>query len=126
MTDQFVLNRKVNFPELIYNQDPQKLNSDHRFFQSEASEYWQLSPKGECFVCDKYKYTAIFFKKGLIPNSNTDLHEIKDKNFISRIKKEYDSDPKNEIDSMPQICGSVVDGSTYYYPYSRLNFDRKL
>jgi hypothetical protein len=27
----------------------------------DASKKWELSQKGECFVCDGHKYTVIFF-----------------------------------------------------------------
>lgn len=57
--DQFVVNRKYNFPELIYNQDPQI----DEYFQLDQCEKWTVSKKGECFVKDKHRYCLIFFRR---------------------------------------------------------------
>ena len=71
LVDQFVLTRKVNHPELIWNQDPQNDHSSKkRYFEVDAAENWQLSMKNECFMCDGHKYTAIFFKRGILSSAN--------------------------------------------------------
>ena len=53
-----VLTRKVNEPDLIFNQYPYK----DLYFEQDAGEQWVLSEKSECFVCDKHKLTVIFYK----------------------------------------------------------------
>jgi hypothetical protein len=127
MVDHFILTRKINNPELIFNQDPHKDHLNSRFFEVEAAECWRLSQKNECFMCDGYKYTTIFFKKGVLSMYNCrDLDEIEDKTILARLNSQYHRDVSNDGVYTPIICGSVVDGGDHKYPYSRFNFDRKL
>jgi hypothetical protein len=78
-------------------------------------------------VCDGYRYTAIFFKKGVLSKYNSEeLEEIKDEMILARLRNQYDRDPSNEGVHAPIICGSVVDGGDFKHPYSQFNFDRKL
>lgn len=128
MVDHFILTRKINNAELIFNQDPHKDHLKHcRYFEVEAAECWRLSRSNECFMCDGYKYTAIFFKKGILSTYNSkELDEITDSTIVARLKHQYNRDLSNEGVNAPVICGSVVDGGDFKYPYSRFNFDRKL
>ena len=51
MVDHFVLTRKVNEPELIFNQCRFK----DLYFEQDAAEQWALSDKSECHMCQKHK-----------------------------------------------------------------------
>ena len=47
----------------------------------DAAQEWKLSPQNECYVCQKYKYTMVFYNKSaMYPNKG--LTEIKDKTFL--------------------------------------------
>jgi len=32
-----------------------------QYFEIDASEQWVLSDKSECYICQKHRYTLIFF-----------------------------------------------------------------
>lgn len=56
--DQFVLTRKLNFPELIFNLDPrQDKNVKKRFFEIDHAHKWTMADnfqrKDVCYVCQK-------------------------------------------------------------------------
>ena len=89
LADHFVVTRKINSPELIWNQDQRK---DHdkktRYFEARAAESWQLSQRNECFMCDGHKYTAIFFEAGNMTDCNSkELLEVKDQKILERLKR---------------------------------------
>jgi len=86
-TDRFVLTRKINYPELIWNQNPH-YDRQHkkRYFEVDAAEQWKLSQKDECFICDAQCYTVIFFKDGGPIGTNKDLFEITDPKLLLKIK----------------------------------------
>lgn len=75
--DTFVLNRKVNHPELIFNQNKR----EDLFFEQDASETWKLLENGNCYQCQKHRYTMIFYEQEK-DAPNDDLIEIKDKKVI--------------------------------------------
>jgi len=105
-----ILTRKVNNPELVFNQ----CSASAKFFRVNAEEDWQLSSsKGECFICDCHKYTAIFFNKGVVSKNNLDLQEIKDPQFLAQLGREYEADERNKGIFVPQIRGTVVSGAGY-------------
>lgn len=127
MTDRFVLTRKINNPELVFNADPYKDKIPAlRYFQQDAGEYWRLSAGGECFMCDGHKYTVIFFKRGEQPNSNSGLFEVRDQSFVARLGREYHATPLNSNAHIPEIRGSVIEGNEVNYPYQRIRYDRRL
>lgn len=78
--DNFILNRKVNFPELIFNQDERQ----DKYFESDFSRKWQLLEpnfKNGCYVCQKHKYTIIQYDQRINSETfetfgNNDLIEI--------------------------------------------------
>ena len=111
MFDTVILTRKINNPELVFNKNPNK----HKYFRVNAGEEWKLNntSKGECFMCDCHKYTVIFFNKGVLASNNPDLDEIKDKEFVALLKKEYQADPLNKGVYVPQIRGTVVGGTGF-------------
>jgi hypothetical protein len=67
--DRFVLTRRVNQPELIFNESP---NNDHYF---DSADKWHYSNKEDCNVCLKSKYFVMIFDKN---QPLSDLKEIKD------------------------------------------------
>lgn len=58
LIDPFVVTRKVNAPELIFNQFKHK----DCYFDQDSAENWMLSQKNECFICQKHKYTCVFYE----------------------------------------------------------------
>ena len=52
--DRFVMTRKVNHPELIFNQSLKYDKTKYRFFKKDAAQQWKLSRNNECYVCQKY------------------------------------------------------------------------
>lgn len=62
-SDHFCVTRIINRPELIFNQRPLKDNDkQERFFQRNANASWRLSNKDECHICDRHRYTLVFFE----------------------------------------------------------------
>jgi len=80
----------------------------------------------ECFICDGHKYTIIFFKQGLLTQYNKDIYEVKDQRILSRLHNEYKANYAHQQVYTPIISGSVVDGGSSYYPFTRMCFERKL
>jgi len=59
-----VLSRKPGYPELIFNQDPRNdKNHKIRHFEKDHEAQWKFDPKkpNSCYVCEKQKYTMIFY-----------------------------------------------------------------
>lgn len=101
------MTRKVNHPELIFNQSLKYDNTKYRFFKKDASQQWKLSRNNECYVCNKYTYTIIFYEKSILyPNKG--LTEIKDSETLNIIKKDFDRNYKHFGSMTPIICGTVV------------------
>ena len=80
---------------------------------------WTLSKSTECILCDKFKYTIIFYDRD--SKSNPGLTEITDPNFLSEIKGDYIKNYKTYGTQTPIICGTVVKK-----PFGQSNFSRKL
>jgi hypothetical protein len=55
------------------------------------------------------------------PESNKGLIEIKDQEFLSKLKKEYDENIERYKTDQPIICGTLVNKS-----HNQKQFDRKL
>ena len=116
--DAFVVTRKLNHPELIFSQDPTR----DSFFEQNESEEWQVSLTGDCYVCDKHKYTMIFFNQD---GAQNDLTEITDER--SRLEIQRSMGMCNfSNDGAPVICGSVVPDSLQGGEKQHYNFRRKL
>lgn len=104
-SDCLVLTRKLNHPELIFN------NSNHQstYFQQDSDMQWRVSYNGqfthECYLCQKYKYTCIFLDKDG-PNSN--LVEIRDENIIKKVKENLNIEKTTDFRT-PIICGTVTE-----------------
>ena len=81
---------------------------------------WKLSRSNECFICEKYKYTIIFFEKGMF-SKNPELVEIFDKDFIADLRLEFNRNYLKYKTLVPLICGSVVNKGN-----NQGIFDRKL
>lgn len=108
MLDQFVVTRKINQPELIFNQN---VNKD-AYFDMDASENWQLqtenNPMTECHITHKHKYTMIFYEQG--NQINSDLQEVTDPEVVERVKDSLNITFKERKEIAPFICGSIVSG----------------
>jgi hypothetical protein len=75
-TDQFVITRIVNYPELIFNQRIKNdIQGKNNFFEKDAGMKWQLEKGSDCYVCQKHRYTIIFYEKGILSN-NPGLVEV--------------------------------------------------
>jgi len=71
LLDHFILTRKLNFPQLVFNQN----SHNDQYFERDHADKWQLSQRNDCYICQKYVYTIIFYDQR--PNSkNSDLIEI--------------------------------------------------
>ena len=80
--DQFVLTRKINHAELVFNQDIHKDKIPLlRYFEKDAGSFWQLSQRNECYCCDKHQFVHVYFENGLLAK-NQDFDEITDKDFL--------------------------------------------
>ena len=82
LNDQIVLTRKLNHSELIFNQKISRDNNKkERWFKKDADSDWMLSPKNECWICQRYHYTIVFYDRSA-PEKNKGLVEIKDEEFV--------------------------------------------
>lgn len=67
--DKFVLTRKNNLPEMVFNQNSrQDFNNKKRFFEVNHDQKWCLndndcSNRDVCYICEKQKYTMIFYQR---------------------------------------------------------------
>ena len=106
--DQIVLTRKLNHSELIFNQ---KISNDqiksNRFFKKDAYSDWQLSMNNQCYVCELYQYTCVFYDRK-DPEKNKGLNEIHDQELLDQLAKEYNQNIKLYKTQAPLICGTVV------------------
>ena len=69
--DRFVVTRIVNHPELVFNQSTLNDNSkDKRYFDRNHALKWCLSRGNECFMCQRYQYTIIFYIQSEDPAKN--------------------------------------------------------
>ena len=113
LVDEFVLSRIVNRPELIFNQKPYL----DQYFEMDASENWRLMDMacgigGGCPVCNKHKYTLIFYEQDMADpwSVNEDLIEMKDEGLVQQIKEDLNISFRYEKGIAPIIVGSVVTG----------------
>lgn len=113
MIDEFVLARWVNRPELVYNQQPYK----DSYFEMDAGEDWRLYDTktgihGGCPICNKHKYTLIFYEQDMSDpwSLNEDLIEIKDSNVIQKIQEDLNISYRYAKGIAPLIVGTVVAG----------------
>ena len=54
-----VITRKLGHPELIFNEH----DSKNTHFKVHASAKWARMQSSECWICDQWKYTLIFFSR---------------------------------------------------------------
>ena len=114
------MTRKLNHPELIFNQTIKNDHTKHRFFKKDAGQVWSLSMKNECYVCQKYRYTMIFYDRYMLSH-NSGLIEIKDKEFVQKLKFDHNTNYGKYKSMTPIICGTVTNKS-----YHMKIFQRKL
>jgi len=111
--DNLVLTRKLNHPELIFNQRIYKDSTKDRFFKVDANQSWALSHQDECYICEKHHYTVIFYERSQrASNANKGLTEIKDPAFLKELKEEYERNIHIYKNQTPLICGTVVNKGT--------------
>lgn len=113
LIDEFVLSRWVNRPELVYNQQPYK----DGYFEMDAAENWRLldaacGTGGGCPICNKHKYTLIFYEQDRADpwSYNEDLIEIKDPKIVQQIKDDLNISFRYEKGIAPLVVGTVVTG----------------
>ena len=110
MIDTFVVSRQINQPELIFNQNS---NMDAHF-DMEAGEAWRMqvgsNPMTCCHICNKHKFTMIFYEQDEHEMSNTEMKEITDPEMIEKVKEELNVSFKARNAVAPIICGTVVNG----------------
>ena len=92
----------TNQAELVFNQ----VKHIDMYFDEEASENWQLSEKGHCFVCNKHKFLVLFFD---VNEPVKGLKEIVEKDKIDLIKENLNIN-YNDDDIAPFVCGTIVNG----------------
>jgi hypothetical protein len=107
-TDQLVLTKKFNLPELIFNQ---KRNLD-RYFQEDSANAWQMSKGNECFVCLKFCYTIIFYTQGENA-ANPGLVPINDPSFESKLPNMLNINFTDLEKIQPILTGTVVQDRNY-------------
>ena len=108
VSDFFTVTRIVGRPELIFNQRPHKdSEKPGRFFQRNGQAHWRLQNKDECHVCDRHRYTVIFFEHGLLAR-NEDLTEITDPSIIAQLKYDFNQSFLEHRTYTPQIMGTIV------------------
>mmetsp|Transcript_35843 Transcript_35843/g.54947 ORF Transcript_35843/g.54947 Transcript_35843/m.54947 type:complete len:134 (+) Transcript_35843:4049-4450(+) len=116
--DTFLVTRKVNMPELVFNGRPE-IDS---YFDKDSGIKWSLAKK--CYVCDRHRYTMIFFDQRN-PAENPDLVEVTNPDTIDKIKKDINFSLRDVKDPAPFIFGSVVaDNSSHRIPPRKLKMLR--
>jgi len=118
--DIFILSRKLNHPELLFNQIPVRDSTKHRFFKVDAGQSWTLSSKDECYICEKHHYTVLFYERS--KNCNKGLIEIKDSILLGELKKEFQNNIGLYKNHTPLVCGTVVNKNQH----CRQKYSRKL
>ena len=96
----------MNRSGLIFNQRIASDYSNHKFFNTHSS-LWQLSKNNDCYICEKYCYSMIFYQRGILA-VNSDLVEIKDSEFLLKLKLEFNANYSKFNSMSPLICGSIV------------------
>ena len=102
LLDEFVLTRKIQHPELVFSKPGQDSYFDENNFRQ-----WSNDPC--CYICEKKKYTAIFFNVD-DPSMNKGFVKIKDEEFIAYLKSNLNLTQNDELLKMPIIFGSVTGG----------------
>lgn len=106
--DLLVMTRVVTKPELVFNQN---YTYDHveaeRYFKKAASSQWTLSVRDECYMCQRHRYTLIFYERSCL-GKNAYLTEITDDDTIKTLKIQFDKDFLKHRSFAPIIMGTVV------------------
>ena len=77
---------------------------------------WKLSLRDECFICDRYTYTLIFFERGVLAQ-NRELTEITDEAVLRDLKYDFNKDFLNNRTMTPLISGSFVNKDYHQAPF---------
>lgn len=86
--DDFVVSRKINQPELIFNQ---AIHLDS-YFEDGASEKWTFqdglsNSMNGCSICHKHKFTVVFFEQETHELANMELVQIKNAQIVNEVYK---------------------------------------
>lgn len=68
---------------------------------------WTLSYQCECFICNKYQYTQIYYQRGILAN-NKDFQEVRDPEILKELEYQFKKDYLQYRTLTPIIMGSVV------------------
>lgn len=107
---KLVVSRKLNHPELIFNEGNQKsdqIRNKHMDLENGRQKWSFKFNDDECYVCGKYPYVQVFFTRR---KADIEYDEIKDQKTISMLRKMYKLD-ENEEDAYktcPLIFGSIL------------------
>jgi hypothetical protein len=66
-----------------------------------------LSSKNECWICQRYHYTIVFYDRSCSKN-NKGLTEIHDEEFLEKLRGEYNENIEKYKTDQPIICGTLV------------------
>lgn len=116
--DTFVLSRILKHPELIFKDLPSKTscnNSD--YFEKDFASHWRLSEQNQCFLCDRYKYVAVFYERGVFAG-NKGLVEVRDESIVKHLKNEFLKDSGSKT-STPIIFGTLSNCGTTEWAFQR-------
>ena len=106
LADVVVLTRKVNHPELVFN----NFRYVDAYWALDSGGQWQLSykncPTNECYICEKHKYVMVFLDKR---GHNDELQEITDIKVINEVKANLNLENEEDLGT-PIICGSLLGG----------------
>ena len=110
--DTFVVSRILKHPELIFKDIPYTFSCEEEtFFEKDFASRWRLSQQNQCFLCDRYKYVAVFYERGIL-SGNNGFVEVRDQSIIRHLKREFDKDSQNKT-STPLIYGTLTNCSNF-------------
>ena len=90
MMDKLILTRIINRQELCFGED-------------NRNRLWKITKEKDCHVCNKHKYTVIFYDRSTCENDYT---KVRDKEAIEELKARLGL-PKDK-NAAPIILGSVT------------------
>ena len=90
MMDKLILTRIINRQELCFGED-------------NRNRLWKITKEKDCHVCNKHKYTVIFYDRSTCEN---DYIKVRDKEAIEELKARLGL-PKDK-NAAPIILGSVT------------------
>jgi hypothetical protein len=103
LRDKFVICRTLNHPELVFSAGE---SLGHRQFQQQDSRVWSVKENVECPICQRHKYTLIFFDQNeKSEEANKDLIEITDTKALNHLNSEFQNEES------PVMLGTFLERS---------------